>query len=57
MPNMPHIVLYLWGSNSRAESARARELGWNPKGPSFWESLEEDVAIAVKGGKYAGFSF
>ena len=49
LPEMPvpDIALYLWGSNSRADSVRARKLGWKPHGPSFWESLEEDVSIAV----------
>jgi hypothetical protein len=47
MPHQPDIVLYLWGSNSRADSVRARRLGWKPHGPSFWEALEEDVSVAV----------
>ena len=47
IPGLPKLALYLWGSNSRAESARATKLGWNPKGPSFWDSLEEDVSVAV----------
>ena len=44
---IPGIALYLWGSNSRADSVRARSLGWEPRGPSFWDLLEEDVSIAV----------
>lgn len=51
MPENPGVMLYLWGSNSRAYSERARKLGWEPKGKSFWESLEEDVKIAVQGGE------
>jgi nucleoside-diphosphate-sugar epimerase len=47
LPGRSGLVLYLWGSNSRAESARAKKLGWKPHGPSFWEALEEDVTIAV----------
>jgi nucleoside-diphosphate-sugar epimerase len=47
-PGQGDLVLYLWGSNSRAESARAKQLGWNPHGPSFWEALPEDVEIAAK---------
>jgi hypothetical protein len=47
IPDHPERALYLWGSNSRAESARAKKLGWNPHGPSFWEALEEDVNVAV----------
>lgn len=47
MPEDPGLILYLWGSNSRAESARAKKLGWNPHAPTFWEALEEDVTIAV----------
>jgi len=46
-PQNPGLSLYLWGSNSRAESARAKQLGWKPHGPSFWDVLEEDVSIAV----------
>ena len=46
-PGSPDLVLYLWGSNSRAESARAKKLGWKPHGPSFWEALEEDVNMTV----------
>jgi len=48
MPELPQLVLYLWGSNSRAESSRAKRLGWKPHGPSFFEELEEDVTIAVR---------
>jgi len=48
IPHLPKLALYLWGSNSRADSARARKLGWKPHGPSFWDSLEEDVSVAVK---------
>ncbi|KAH8821857.1 hypothetical protein F5884DRAFT_851066 [Xylogone sp. PMI_703] len=44
----PGVALYIWGSNSRAESARAKKLGWVPHGPTFWEALEEDVKIAVQ---------
>jgi len=44
----PGMVLYLWGSNSRASSSRAKLLGWKPKGPSFWSVLAEDVEVAVK---------
>ncbi|KAL3424999.1 nucleoside-diphosphate-sugar epimerase [Phlyctema vagabunda] len=46
MPSFPRLVLYLWGSNSRAVSERAKKLGWKPQAPSFWEALEEDVKIA-----------
>ncbi|KAM0424966.1 hypothetical protein ACHAPT_009767 [Fusarium lateritium] len=42
------IILYMWGSNSRAESARAKKLGWEPKGPSFWECLAEDCRVAAE---------
>ncbi len=47
MPDHPERVLYLWGSNSRANSARAKALGWNPHGPSFFEALKQDVEVAV----------
>ncbi|KAF2097818.1 NAD(P)-binding protein [Rhizodiscina lignyota] len=46
LPDAPGLVLYLWGSNSRGESARARKIGWKPAGPSFWESLDEDCRVA-----------
>ncbi|KAI9684293.1 MAG: hypothetical protein M1822_005766 [Bathelium mastoideum] len=48
LPEDPGRVLYLWGSNSRAESARAKALGWKPKAPTFWEALREDCKIAVE---------
>ncbi|RFU28296.1 hypothetical protein B7463_g8034, partial [Scytalidium lignicola] len=51
MPWFPGIALYIWGSNSRAESARAKKLGWIPHAPSFWEALDEDVRIAVQKAK------
>jgi nucleoside-diphosphate-sugar epimerase len=47
MPQKPDLSLYLWGSNSRADSVRARHLGWKPHRPNFWESLEEDVSITM----------
>lgn len=53
LPTDPGRVLYLWGSNSRAQSARAKKLGWNPHAPSFWEALGEDVSIAVAKAKMA----
>ncbi|PSK60704.1 hypothetical protein B9Z65_854 [Elsinoe australis] len=48
LPSNPRIVLYLWDSNSRAESGRMRTLGWEPKGPSFWEILPVDTEAAFK---------
>jgi hypothetical protein len=48
MPKMPGLARYIWGSNSRAISARAMRLGWEPKGPSFWDELAADVAHAVE---------
>jgi hypothetical protein len=56
MPENPGVLLYLWGSNSRAYSERARKLGWKPKGRGFWESLEDDVRIAVQGGRGVTYS-
>lgn len=44
----PGIILYLWGSNSRASSSRAKLLGWKPKAPTFWYTLASDVGVAVK---------
>jgi hypothetical protein len=46
-PARPRGPLYMWGSNSRAESARAKLLGWKPHGPSFWDALPEDVEKAA----------
>jgi len=48
MPEFSELVLYLWGSNSRAESSRAKRLGWKPHAAGFFGALEEDVTIAVK---------
>jgi hypothetical protein len=48
MPKMPFIARYVWGSNSRAESARMKALGWKAQGPSFWEDLAADVEQAVE---------
>jgi len=42
------MILYLWGSNSRASSSRAKLLGWQPKAPSFWYSLAADVDAAAQ---------
>ncbi|KAH8881962.1 NAD(P)-binding protein [Thozetella sp. PMI_491] len=47
VPDLPRLALYIWGSNSRAESARAKKLGWKPHGPSFWEALPEDCKTAA----------
>ncbi|CAG8959264.1 hypothetical protein HYFRA_00012622 [Hymenoscyphus fraxineus] len=47
LPHAPRIARYLWGSNTRAIAARAKALGWKPVQKPFWESLEEDVSIAV----------
>ncbi|PGH17228.1 hypothetical protein AJ80_04870 [Polytolypa hystricis UAMH7299] len=49
LPNamVPSLALYLWGLNSRADSARARKLGWEPTG-DFWTVLKEDVERAVE---------
>lgn len=46
-PGMETLFLYIWGTNSRADSARLRKLGWGESGPTFWECVEEDVKIAV----------
>jgi nucleoside-diphosphate-sugar epimerase len=47
-PDDPGRVLYLWGSNSRAESSRAKKLGWKPHGPSFFDALDEDCKVAAE---------
>jgi hypothetical protein len=47
VPALPRLALYIWGSNTRAESARAKKLGWKPHGPSFWDALPEDCKIAA----------
>jgi nucleoside-diphosphate-sugar epimerase len=44
----PEITLYFWGSNSRAVSERATNLlGWEARGPTFFEALEADVLVVV----------
>ncbi|TVY81910.1 hypothetical protein LSUE1_G003720 [Lachnellula suecica] len=48
MPSWPFLAKYIWGSNSRAKSARLESLGWKAKGPSFWDALPADVAHAVE---------
>lgn len=48
MPDTPVLAKYIWGSNSRAESARLKALGWEPQGPSFWETLEDEVTLAIE---------
>lgn len=50
-PEKAFLLLYLWGSNSRAESTRLQRLGWTETGPSFWDCLEEDVLAALPDGK------
>lgn len=47
-PDAPERALYLWGSNSRADSARAKMLGWKPSGPDFYDALSEDITVALK---------
>ncbi|KAH6662798.1 hypothetical protein B0J14DRAFT_610217 [Halenospora varia] len=37
----------LWGGNSRSKGDRMRALGWEGRGKSVWECLEETVAVAV----------
>lgn len=53
-PDDPGRSLYLWGSNSRANSERAKALGWKPSAPSFWEALPKDVEVAYTRAKAAG---
>ncbi|KAN0096703.1 hypothetical protein V8E51_015508 [Hyaloscypha variabilis] len=48
IPHRPRVARYLWGSSTRAYSARAHQLGWKPQGPSFWEALPEDVSISIR---------
>lgn len=36
---------YLFGSNTRAVSTRAKKLGWKPVGPSVLESLVTDLKV------------
>ncbi|KAL6897425.1 hypothetical protein GGI43DRAFT_409096 [Trichoderma evansii] len=47
LPDQSALVLYIWGSNSRAKSTRAKKLGWKPHGPSFWQALPQDCQIAA----------
>jgi hypothetical protein len=45
----PGIGFYMFANNSRASADRARkELGYAPKAPSLWESLEGDVEDALE---------
>lgn len=53
MPNKPMMAKYIWGSNSRAESARIKGLGWKAQGPSFWDELPADVKHAIEHRQYA----
>ena len=53
MAERPVLAQYIWGSNSRAQSARAELLGWKPTGPSFWDELPRDVKHAVENRQYA----
>jgi len=52
MSDIPSLIgKYLWGANTRAVSEKAKRLGWKPKGPSFWETLEQEVTITVSESK------
>jgi hypothetical protein len=48
MPRMPMLAKHIWGSNNRAESARAKGLGWKKQGLSFSDELPADVMHAVE---------
>ncbi|EOD47105.1 putative nucleoside-diphosphate-sugar epimerase protein [Neofusicoccum parvum UCRNP2] len=46
---VPLIARYLFASNARSSAERSRKmLGWEPKAPSLWEVLEQDVMDAVE---------
>jgi hypothetical protein len=41
----PGMALYEYAANSRSRPDRARKyLGFKPRGPSFWDVLEADLA-------------
>lgn len=45
----PLIGRYLFASNARTSAKRAKEvLGWDPKAPSLWEVLEQDIDDAIE---------
>ncbi|EKG19162.1 NAD-dependent epimerase/dehydratase [Macrophomina phaseolina MS6] len=44
----PLIARYLFASNARTVAKRTRALlGWEPKAPSLWEALEQDIDDAI----------
>jgi hypothetical protein len=38
----------LWGGNCRSRGDRIRALGWEPVGPTIYESLPEMVEVEIK---------
>lgn len=48
LPGFPKLARYLYASNSRTRSDRAKRLfGYEGKSPSLWETLEKDILDAV----------
>ncbi|OJD38682.1 nucleoside-diphosphate-sugar epimerase [Diplodia corticola] len=46
---VPLVGRYMFASNARSAAVRAKDvLGWEPKAPSIWDVLEQDVDDAVK---------
>ena len=44
----PDLGFYMFASNSRAKAERAaKELGYQPKAPTLWETLEADITDAL----------
>jgi hypothetical protein len=44
----PDLGFYMFASNSRSKADRAaKELGYKPKSPSLWDTLEADLIDAL----------
>lgn len=45
----PLLGRYMFASNARTVAMRAKDvLGWEPKAPSIWDVLDQDVTDAVE---------
>lgn len=45
---MPELGTYMFAGNSRAKAERAKkELGWEPKAPALWDTVEADIDDAL----------
>lgn len=54
MLKMPMMPKYFWGSNSRAESACAKLLGWKAAALGFWDEWQGDVKFAFEDREHHG---